>query len=99
MDYLQIWQEQTIYKCGAEQTIYKYGIEINCFCKAEQTIGMWWSIGRCSTARTIGGGLLTIVHSTEQTIGKLGVEQAGWQVLLFWKVHCFQYIYFLQSTF
>ena len=43
--------------------------------------GMWWSIGRCSTVRTIGG-LLTIVCSTEQSIGKLGIEQARGQVLL-----------------
>ena len=56
-DYIQIWQR-----------------EINWFCKAEQTIGvcgMWWSIGRCSTVRTIGG-LLSIVCSMEQSIGKLG---------------------------
>ena len=50
--------------------------------------------------RTIGGGLLTIVCSTEQSVGKLGVEQAGGQVLLFWKVNwkvnCLQYIYFLK---
>ena len=48
--------------------------------------------------RTIGG-LLTIVCSTEQSIGKLGIEQAGGQVLLFWKVNWkvnyLQYIYFL----
>ena len=50
-------------------------------------------------AQTISGGLLTIVCSMEQIIAKLGVEQAGEQVLFFWKVNCLQYIYFLQSTF
>ena len=45
----------------------------------------WWTTDYCC--------------SMEQSIGKLGVEQAEGQVLLFWKVNYLGYIYFLQSTF
>ena len=49
-------------------------------------------------AQTISGGLLTIVCSMEQIIAKLGVEQAGEQVLFLesklFAVHLFSAEYF-----